>query len=31
MLEHAVDFYRKLFGKEGDSGVKLGQDFWGSG
>ena len=28
MLEHAVDFYRKLFGKEEDSGVKLGQDFW---
>ena len=29
MLEHAVDFYRKLFGKEENSGVKLGQDFWG--
>jgi len=29
MLEHAVDFYRKLFGKEEDSGVKLGQDFGG--
>ena len=28
MLEHAVDFYRKLFGKEENSGVKLGQDFW---
>ena len=28
MLEHAVDFYIKLFGKEENSGVKLGQDFW---
>ncbi|CAD6202740.1 unnamed protein product [Miscanthus lutarioriparius] len=28
MLEHVVDFYRKLFDKEENSCVKLGQDFW---
>jgi len=28
MLEHVVDFYRNLFGKEENSGVNLGQDFW---
>jgi len=28
MLEHAVEFYKELFGKEASSGVRLGQDFW---
>jgi hypothetical protein len=28
MLDHAVDFYKKLFGLEPDSNVKLRSDFW---
>jgi hypothetical protein len=28
MLKHAVSFYKDLFGKEEDSGVSLGEDFW---
>jgi hypothetical protein len=28
MLEHAVEYYRKLFGKEPTSGVSMRQDFW---
>ena len=27
MLEHAVQFYKTLFGKEQNSNVKLGMDF----
>jgi hypothetical protein len=27
-LEHAVAFYKDLFGKEDSSGVSLGHDFW---
>jgi hypothetical protein len=29
MLAHAVAFYKKLFGKEPRSSIKLGDDFWG--
>ena len=28
MLEHAVDFYKSLFGKEPDTSIKLDADFW---
>jgi hypothetical protein len=28
MLTHAVSFYKKLFGKEPRSDLKLGEDFW---
>jgi hypothetical protein len=28
MLNHAVDFYKSLFGQEESSGVKLDDDFW---
>jgi hypothetical protein len=29
MLDHAVDFYKSLFGQEEDTGVRLDDDFWG--
>ena len=29
MLNHAVDFYKSLFGQEEDTGVRLDDDFWG--
>lgn len=28
MLEHAVEFYKDLFGLEASSGVRLDEDFW---
>jgi len=28
LLEHAVDFYKSLFGKEPETNVKLDADFW---
>jgi hypothetical protein len=28
MLKHVVSFYKKLFGKEEDTRVSLGEDFW---
>ena len=31
MLEHAVLFYKNLFGFEESLGVKLGEDFWDEG
>jgi len=31
MLEHAVLFYKNLFGFEESLGVKLGEDFWYEG
>jgi hypothetical protein len=28
MLNHVMSFYKKLFGKESRSNVRLGEDFW---
>jgi uncharacterized glyoxalase superfamily protein PhnB len=28
MLEHAVDFYKKLFGEEERSKIRLGDELW---
>lgn len=31
MLDHVIDFYKKLFGLEKNLGVKLSEDFWEEG
>ena len=31
MLNHAVDFYKKLFSTEDNHGVHLGENFWEEG
>jgi hypothetical protein len=28
MIEHVVDFYKQLFGKETRNNIRLGDDFW---
>lgn len=28
MLDHAVDFYKSLFGQEDDTSVRFDEDFW---
>jgi hypothetical protein len=31
MLEHALEFYKSLFGREDRDNIRLGEEFWQEG